>query len=99
MQTDGQAALYSDAFSTLRRELRSIWQAQDAPCWLCVQPIDYSAPAGDPEALDVDHVKPRSTHPHLALDRNNCKPSHVRCNRSRGNRPPRAPIGPVTEDW
>ncbi|MGO3844445.1 HNH endonuclease [Agrococcus casei] len=92
-------ALDSPAYRALRAELRDVWTAQQAPCWVCAQPIDYLAPAHDPEALDVDHVKPRSTHPHLELDRNNCRPSHVRCNRSRGNRPPRPAIGTVTEQW
>lgn len=91
--------LNSDAYVNLRADLRAEWSARDLPCWLCGQAIDYSAPANDPEALDVDHVKPRSTHPHLALDRNNCRPSHVRCNRSRGNRAPRPSLGTVTEPW
>lgn len=95
----GFGMLESDAWVSLRRDLRAEWSAANAPCWLCGQAIDYAAPAHDKEALDVDHVRPRSTHPHLALDRNNCRPSHVRCNRSRGNGPPRPDIGSVTESW
>lgn len=87
------------AYRDLRDELRAAWHAIDAPCWLDGQPIDYTAPAHAPEALDLDHVKPYDTHPHLFLDRNNCRPSHVRCNRSRGARGPRPAIGVVDEDW
>ena len=91
--------LDSPAYRAMRADLRDVWSAQDARCWICGQAIDYLAPAHDPEALDLDHIKPRSTHPHLAMDRNNCAPAHVRCNRSRGNRAVRPGIGQVTEAW
>lgn len=87
------------AYREMRAELSGWWRSINAPCWTCGQAVDYAAPANDPEGLDLDHVKPRSTHPHLALDRNNCRPAHVRCNRSRGNRDPRPALGGVTEDW
>lgn len=89
----------SRAYKALRAELGGLWRAINAPCWACGQAIDYEAPANDPEALDLDHVKPRSKYPHLALDRSNCRPSHVRCNRARGNREPRPGLGTVTEAW
>ncbi|UGS26341.1 HNH endonuclease [Microbacterium resistens] len=91
--------LSTRAWRELRAEVAAEYRAKNLPCWMDGQPIDYDAPAGDPEALDVDHAKPRSTHPHLALDRNNLRPAHVRCNRSRGNRAPRPQLGTVTEDW
>ncbi len=89
----------SRAERDLHAELHGLWGIARPPCWLCGQPIDYDAPAHDPDALDVDHVKPYSTHPHLALVRSNLRPSHVRCNRSRGARPPRPEIGAVAEEW
>lgn len=94
-----RTALETAAYTALRADLRHEWEAQNAPCWLCGQPIDYRAAPGEPEALDLDHVKPRSTHPHLALDRNNCRPAHARCNRSRGNRNPHPGIGAQSEPW
>lgn len=87
------------AWLALRADAAHTFLALNLPCWLCAQPIDYTAPPNDPESLDVDHAKPRSTHPHLALDRNNLRPAHARCNRSRGNRAVRAQLGAVTEDW
>ncbi|WP_051191578.1 HNH endonuclease [Microbacterium luticocti] len=90
---------HTRAYTDLREQLRDWWARTNAPCWLCGQPIDYDAPAHDPAALDLDHAKPIETHPHLALDSSNCRPSHCRCNRSRGSRAPRPEMGMVTEDW
>ncbi|MGO2665683.1 HNH endonuclease [Mycetocola reblochoni] len=89
----------SRAARELHAELRGLWTLTQPPCWLCGQQIDYDAPAHDPDGLDVDHVKPYLTNRHLALERSNLRPSHVRCNRSRGARPPRPDIGVVTEEW
>lgn len=83
----------------LRAEMQAHYRAIDAPCWICAQRIDYDAPANNPEALDIDHVKPRKTHRHLALDRNNLRPSHCRCNRSKGVGAAKPPLGTVTESW
>lgn len=89
----------SSAGRALRAQLAADYRAANAPCWLCGQAIDYDAPANDPEALDIDHVHPRSTHPHLALDPGNTRPSHCRCNRSKGVGQARPAVGAVTEDW
>ena len=53
----------------------------------------------DPEALEIDHIKARTTHPHLALDRRNCRPSHGRCNRSKGKGSGPLGLGEASEDW
>lgn len=91
--------LNSPAYQALLTDLRAAWAAVKAPCWLCGQPIDYSLPFGDREALELDHVKPRKTHPHLTLDRSNCRPSHSRCNRARGAGAPGPGLGEPSEDW
>lgn len=91
--------LNSLAYQALRTDLRSIWADRAAPCWLCGQAIDYTLPFGEPDAFELDHVKPRKTHPHLTLDRNNCRPSHSRCNRARGAGAPGPGLGEATEDW
>lgn len=57
-------------------------------CHLCGQPIPRrQLPRRHPLRYEGDHVKPASTHPHLALVLTNVRPSHRRCNRYRGNRP------------
>lgn len=53
----------------------------------------------DPEAWELDHLFPRSTHPELALDPGNFRHSHQRCNRSRGNRMPSPGLGSLSRDW
>lgn len=71
------------------------------PCYICRQQIDYDLPARHPEAFTVEHIKPRSTHPHLALDPSNCAPAHARCNKARGNRDEtEAPgLGVRSQEW
>ncbi|NQE88757.1 HNH endonuclease [Nocardia terpenica] len=83
----------SDPRQTYRwRVLVADLRKQRLPCWVCGQPIDYTAKRFDPDGFEADHVYPVSTHPHLAFEPANVRPSHVRCNRSRGNGEP-APAG------
>lgn len=49
-------------------------------------PIDYDAPANAAESYEADHFHSVSTHPQLANDPENLRPSHSGCNRSRGNK-------------
>lgn len=92
--------LDSYAYRKARRELRAQWQAEDAKCWLCNMPIDYTIKAGDPEALEADHVYPRSTHGHLDVaDKAGLRPSHKSCNTKRSNKMPEAPLGKLTRRW
>jgi 5-methylcytosine-specific restriction endonuclease McrA len=75
-------------------------RAKRHPCWLCGQAIDYTVVDGStPESYTYDHIKPYSTHPHLAYDPTNGASAHRRCNQSRGNRTPERPIGRTSRDW
>ena len=57
-----------------------------APCHICGMPIDYLiAPSSAPDAWEPDHLVPVSKRPDLELDLNNVLPSHMRCNRVRGD--------------
>ena len=77
---------------------RSRCAKASAPCWLCGQPIDYSAPPQTPAAFEADHYHPVATHPHLAYMTSNLRPAHSSCNRSRGSKT--VTSGPwVTPDW
>lgn len=69
----------------------------EAPCHLCGQGIDYTPNSADPWTLD--HFHPRSTHPHLAIDPHNFRPSHSSCNKSRGAQDVRPILGQPSEDW
>lgn len=83
----------------LRRQHQQQYAAANAKCWLCGQPIDYTRPAHHPDALDIDHVHPRSTHPELSLDPANLRPSHVSCNRSKREGLPAPALGSLSEAW
>ena len=91
---------------TLRASFRKECEAADEPCWICHQPIDYTivntTGAGDkqdPEAWEPDHLYPRSTHPHLTMDRANLRASHLGCNRSRGNDMLEDDLGTPSRQW
>ena len=68
-------------------------------CWLCGKPIDYALPAGHPDAWNLDHAWPVSTHPELAEDPANFRPSHADCNERRGDKAPFIALGTPSEDW
>jgi 5-methylcytosine-specific restriction endonuclease McrA len=68
----------SNAFRNAAAQLRR----QHLGCWLCGNPIDYTAPRNHPAAFEVDHVIPKSKGG--TDDPTNLRPSHSRCNRRRG---------------
>jgi 5-methylcytosine-specific restriction endonuclease McrA len=74
-------------------------KARHAPCWLCGQPIDYTLPAGHPQAFTVDHVQPRSQRPDLAEDPANLRAAHAKCNKARGTAAPRHGLGAQSRAW
>ena len=74
-----------------------------ARCWICHEPIDYSLKSPSPYAWEPDHVIPVDLRPDLEYDLGNLAPSHVHCNRSRGDgtRAKRAPgeLGTPSRRW
>ena len=71
-----------------------------AVCHICGETIDYSIPASSaPLAWEPDHLVPFSKAPHLELDLNNIKPSHMRCNRQRGNGNNDGQLGQRSRIW
>lgn len=81
-----------------RRIADSLRRRRVQPCVICGQWINYDLPYGDKEAFTVEHLKPRSTHPHLADDPSNCAPAHDKCNKSRGNRELNG-LGTPSQEW
>lgn len=82
-----------------RRDYKTQCQETDALCWLCGQPINYHAPAYHPDSFELDHFYPRASHPDLALDESNFRPSHASCNRARGKKDPPLPLGKHSATW
>ena len=75
-------------------------KAANAPCWICKDPIDYTLkPSSHPDAWEPDHYLDRKKHPELALDPNNIRASHCRCNRSRQAKAGLANLGNQSRDW
>jgi 5-methylcytosine-specific restriction endonuclease McrA len=72
--------MYANPYSHRRyRKLRlDVLASAGGVCWIC----------GRPGATTVDHVRPVSTHPHLALDPANMRAAHLSCNSERGARAP-----------
>lgn len=70
------------------------------PCWLCGQPIDYSAePGTTDDSLTLDHRFPVSKRPDLQDDPANFMPAHRSCNIRRGDSDPYLPLGTFSRDW
>lgn len=68
-----------------RRKIRARIAARREPCALCGQPIDYTLPAGHPDAFEVDEIVSRwkGGDP---LDMGNCQPTHRHCNQEKYQR-------------
>ncbi|MGV9181824.1 HNH endonuclease [Arcanobacterium canis] len=79
--------VYSRRFQKLAKAFFDQGKAEDAPCWICGQPIDYDAKPGTTDTShELDHYYPVSTYAELQEDPSNFLHSHRECNRSRGNR-------------
>ena len=75
-------------------------KASHAVCWLCGMPIDYESTKNTTDdSFNLDHMFPVSKHPELQFDPAGFKPSHISCNRFRGNQDPPAPIGTLSRQW
>jgi len=63
-------------------------------CWLCHRTIT------DPSEYSIDHVIPLSLGGD-PWDVDNMRPAHLRCNQSRGNRPPTVidPLPRPSREW
>ncbi|MBT2566613.1 HNH endonuclease [Arthrobacter sp. ISL-85] len=68
-------------------------------CAICQQPIDYRLRYPDEDSFSVDHIKPRSTHPHLAEEPTNLSSTHLRCNKARGDREVKPGLGHAVQSW
>lgn len=80
-------------------------QRDNARCWICSQPIDYTRPYRDPhtgtvnpDAYEADHVLPWDDYPEHRADPANLRASHVSCNRSRGT-DATLQLGPQSRTW
>lgn len=69
------------------RELAADPTTEDlAVCWLCGDPIDYTAePGTTPDSHNLDHFYPVSDYPELQEDPDNFRHAHASCNQSRGD--------------
>jgi 5-methylcytosine-specific restriction endonuclease McrA len=74
-------------YDTERYKFIGVCEANNVMCWLCGKPINYKARAQTPDAFELDHARPVSTHPELAHEPTNFRASHSACNRSRGATP------------
>lgn len=91
--------IHSRAWREFRATQKAYYQGINAPCSIGGHPIDYLGAPNEPNSFELDHVLPRSTHPHLALDPGNTRPACVKCNRSKGAGSVRPGIGVTSEDW
>lgn len=90
----------TNAYRKLSAQYKAQCRQRNRPCVHCVQPIDYLIEdTNDPQAFTVEHVKPVSTHPHLALDITHWEAAHRTCNSSRGVGDMKPSLGTPSRDW
>jgi 5-methylcytosine-specific restriction endonuclease McrA len=74
-------------WEVVRTQFREECKANNEPCWLCKEPINYYAPSRSTRSFSADHVVPTSLPggQQQALRKANLRASHYGCNSSRGN--------------
>jgi 5-methylcytosine-specific restriction endonuclease McrA len=71
------------AWDSQRARHKQHARTQGEPCWICHEPIDWSAAPRTPRSYSTDHVTPTS---HGGTDAmSNLRTAHYGCNSSRGN--------------
>lgn len=96
----------SRRYRVMKKAFREKCASENARCWICGHSIDYRIPYKDPvtgfvnqDAFQLDHLYPRSTHPEMAEDPANFRPSHGSCNNKRSNKLSMTGIGQTTRSW
>lgn len=90
----------TQAWRRLRVQCFNRDKAKGAPCWICGQPIDYTAkPSTTPNSWEPDHRFSVKTHPELAEVPDNVMPSHMSCNRSKGSKAGIDNLGERSREW
>lgn len=75
----GRAA--TEALTRVKAEGRR----QSSPCCICGGTIDYDLVYPHPMSCSVQHVVSRKLRPDLTWDRSNWRPSHLDCNKRKGD--------------
>jgi hypothetical protein len=79
-------SLQSGAWNTLRTKAKAQWKANDLPCGICGQPIDWSASGRTSYGASVDHINPRHQTGQTLVPIEELRVVHNKCNAARGNR-------------
>lgn len=95
-----KARVSTRAFQKARDRFFAEGLKEDAPCWLCGQPIDYAAqPGTTDDSHELDHYVPVSVDPSLQYDPGNFRHAHRVCNILRGASPPKLSLGLHSRRW
>lgn len=78
------------------RDMRAQVLREEQCCWLCGKAIDPKLRYPHPYSGSADHVVPRADGGD-PFARSNLRAAHLRCNQSRGKRPPRRLV--TSQDW
>lgn len=83
------------AYRVAREALKRKTKKQGLPCWLCLQPFDWSLPYHDRMAWTADHVTPLAKGGHITGP---MRPAHRSCNSKRNDGRAEERI-PTTRRW
>ena len=96
----GVAGRTTQTWRKLRKQCFQRDKANNNPCWICGGKIDYSAkPSSTPDSWEPDHRFSVKSHPELAEVPENVLPSHMRCNRAKGDRAGISNLGTRSREW
>ncbi|AKV55516.1 gp55, HNH endonuclease [Bifidobacterium actinocoloniiforme DSM 22766] len=95
-----RARVSTRAFQKARQRFFEQGKKENAPCWLCDLPIDYTVkPGSTDESHELDHYVPVSVDPSLQYDPGNFRHAHRICNILRGADPPKLTLGMHSRTW
>lgn len=87
MVTRSHTRVSTHADRVLRNQQLNQARANNTPCAICGQPINYKTKDyNSPDAPTVDHRLPWRDYPHLRRDPGNLQITHRSCNASKGVR-------------
>ena len=88
------------ASDQLSKRLLKQARANNTPCYICGQKINYQTHYNAPDAPTVDHIRSWRDHPELRLDPGNQAIAHRSCNTSKSVKARALPAsGNASRDW
>lgn len=90
---------HSHAYKQKRAMFRADCKANNKPCILCGEDIDYRLREPHPYSWTLEHTKPVQDFPELIMEISNWASAHRDCNVRKGTDEPALDLGVPSEVW